>query len=358
MRRIAVFAVAALAAVCVAGGASAALKLVRVAGGFNSPVYATGAPGTRALFVVSQNGRVIRIRTGHRNTFLNIADRVSSPSDGGGGEEGLLSIAFHPNYAQNRRFFVYFTNNQGDLRIIGFRANDAGTRARERTSRRWAAIRHPTHTNHNGGQLQFGNDGMLYAATGDGGSGGDLARNRHSRLGKLLRINVGDRDSRPQIVAVGFRNPWRFSVDRATGRFFLGDVGQNTWEEIDTWRPGAQGLENFGWNRFEGDHLYSSSNPLGPGRYVPPIHEYSQSSGRCSVTGGFMVRGNVPGAGRYFYGDYCTGDVWSFRYESGQATGNRGEPFTVSSLSSFGLNHRGVLLVVSRSGTVYRVANG
>jgi glucose/arabinose dehydrogenase len=351
MRRIAVIVAVALSALTVAGSAPAALKLVPVAGGFSSPIYATGAPGTSDLFVVRQNGYVTRLHAGARNTFLNIDGRVQS-----GGEEGLLSIAFHPNYDQNRRFFVYYTNNDGNLRIVGFRANAAGTRALKSTARVWIKVFHPGHSNHNGGQLQFGPNGYLYAAIGDGGSGGDRARDLSSRLGKLLRLNVDNPGARPRIVAVGFRNPWRFSVDPKTGRFFLADVGQNTWEEIDVFVPGRDGLENYGWNRFEGDHQVSS-NPLGPGRYVRPIHEYVHGSGRCSVTGGFMPRGGVPGSGRYFYGDFCTGEVWSFRYQNGQKSGFRREAFTVpGNLSSFGRGPQGSLLAVSHGGTVYRVA--
>jgi hypothetical protein len=351
MRRVAVVMATALIAASLVGSAAAALKLAKRAGGFASPVYATVAPGERGLFVVEQAGRIVRVHEGRRNTFLNIEGRVVS-----GGEQGLLSVAFHPRYDENHRFFVYFTNNDGNLRVVGFRANDAGTRAVKSTARTWIAVSHPNHANHNGGQLQFGRDGLLYAATGDGGSGGDRARALGSRLGKLLSVNVDNPGAKPKIVAVGFRNPWRFSVDRATGRFFVADVGQSVWEEIDVFAPGRDGLENYGWNRFEGDHRHSS-NPFGPGRYVRPIHEYRHRSGRCSVTGGFMVRGAGPGAGRYFYGDYCTGEVWSFRYADGKKTGVRREPFTVPGrLSSFGMTSGGRLLLLSHSGTIYRLA--
>jgi glucose/arabinose dehydrogenase len=351
MRRIAVIA-AALAALSLAGSASAALKLVPVAGGFTRPTYATGAPGTTDLFVVTQAGYVTRIRNGQKHTFLSIADRVRVS----GAEEGLLSIAFHPRYKMNRKFYVYYVNNPSNLRIVQYRANARGTRALESTANLRIAIHHPGASNHNGGQLQFGENGILYASVGDGANG-DNARNLGTRLGKLLRLNVDDPDAKARIAASGFRNPWRFSVDPKTGRFFVADVGENTYEEIDVFRPGADGLENYGWNRFEGNHQVSS-NPLGPGRYVRPIHEYTHgATGGCSVTGGFMVRGGVPGSGRYFYGDYCTGDVWSFRYAGGQKSGFRREAFTVpGNLSSFGTNANGRLLVVSHSGTIYRVA--
>jgi glucose/arabinose dehydrogenase len=357
-RVIVVLAVAALAAATLAGSAAAALRLVRVAGGFASPVYAIGAPANRnALFVVSQEGVITRVAQGSRNQFLDIRDRV-----GFGGERGLFSIAFHPRYAQNRRFFVYYTNNVGDLRIVGFRANSAGTRALVSTAKVWVGIRHRTESNHNGGQLFFARSGGLYIGTGDGGGGGDEnnnAQNPNTRLGKLLYLNVDKPGARSRIAALGFRNPWRFSVDRKTGHLWIGDVGQDEWEEIDRFVPGRAGLENYGWSRWEGRHLFRPDRPLGPGRLVQPRHEYANAGSRCSVTGGFMVRGNVPGAGRYFFGDYCSGEVWSFRFADGKKSGFRREAFTVTdALSSFGLGPRGSLLAVSHGGTVYRVVRG
>jgi glucose/arabinose dehydrogenase len=350
MRRILVTAVAALFSAGVAGSASAALKLVRVAGGFSTPTYATGLPGNE-LFVVTQDGRVTRIAGGNRTTFLNIDDRVAT-----GGEEGLLSIAFHPRYETNRKFYVFYVNNQSDLRIVQFRANDRGTRGRKSTARVRVRISHPGAGNHNGGQLQFGKNGLLYASVGDGANG-DNARDRGTRLGKLLQLDVDTPNAKARIAAVGFRNPWRFSVDPKTGRLLIADVGQSMWEEIDVYRPGNGWLENYGWNRYEGNHLFDSSNPLGPGRRVRPIHEYRHVNGRCSVTGGYVVRGGAPGSGRYFYGDYCTGEVWSFRFAHGRKSGFRREAFTVpNSISSFGRTASGRLLVVSHAGTIYRVA--
>jgi glucose/arabinose dehydrogenase len=351
------FAVALAAAVVATALAesAAALRLVRVAGGFASPVYAIGAPGNRnALFVVSQEGVITRLAQGSRNTFLDIRGRVAF-----GGERGLFSIAFHPRYAQNRRFFVYYTNDAGDLRIVGFRANAAGTRAIKSTANVRVAIRHRSASNHNGGQLAFGRNGLLYIGTGDGGGGGDPnnnAQSRSSRLGKLLYLDVDRAGARARIAALGLRNPWRFSVDRRTGHIWIGDVGQDNWEEIDRFVPGRAGLENYGWSRWEGRHLFRSDRPLGPGRLVHPRHEYANAGSRCSVTGGFVVRGNHPGAGRYFFGDYCSGQVWSFRFANGRKSGFRREAFTVpGALSSFGLGPRGSLLAVSHGGTVYRV---
>jgi glucose/arabinose dehydrogenase len=357
-RIVPALAVAVLAAGSMGENASGALRLVPVAGGFTSPVYAIGAPGNRnALFVVSQAGIITRVAGGSRSRFLDIRDRVAF-----GGERGLFSIAFHPRYGQNRRFFVYYTNNVGDLRIVEFRANASGTRALESTAKSWVAIRHRSFSNHNGGQLAFGRNGILYIGTGDGGGGGDPnnnAQRRSSRLGKLLYLNVNRPRARARIAALGLRNPWRFSVDRKTGDIWIGDVGQENWEEIDRFRPGRAGLENYGWSRWEGRHLYRSDRRLGAGRLIQPRHEYANGrEGRCSVTGGFMVRGSVPGAGRYFFGDYCSGEVWSFRFVNGRKRGFRREPFRVpDALSSFGRGPRGGLLAVSHGGTVYRVAN-
>lgn len=315
-------------------------------------MYATGAPGDRAsLFVVEQGGRVKRVAGGHKTVFLDLRTRVLS-----GGEQGLLSIAFHPKYAQNRRFFVNYTNNQGDTRVVGFRANAAGTRGLKSTAHVWLGIDQPFE-NHNGGQLAFGNNGLLYIGMGDGGDGndpGNRAQRMSTRLGKLLALDVDIRGAAPKIVALGLRNPWRFSVDRKTGVLWIGDVGQGSWEEVDRFVPSASGLENYGWERYEGHHLHDGSRTLyAPSRRIWPVAEYSHSRGRCSMTGGFVARSpTVPQAlGRYFYGDYCTGEVWSFRFANGSRSGFRREPFTVpGNLSSFGRGARGAVLLVSHNG--------
>jgi glucose/arabinose dehydrogenase len=317
----------------------------------------TAAPGDGShVYVVEQPGVIVRVRmsNGARNRFLDIRGRVGSS----GSEQGLLSMAFHPRYAQNRRFFVNYTNTSGDTRVVAFRANASGTRGLRSTAHTWFGVNQP-YENHNGGQLQFGNNGLLYIGMGDGGSGGDpenRAQNMGSRLGKLLRLNVNKSGARPRISALGLRNPWRFSVDRRTGVFWIADVGQESWEEVDRFVPGNSFRENFGWSRFEGRHRVSNRR-LTAGRNRFPVHEYSHSGGRCSITGGYRVRGSVPGAGRYFFGDYCTGEVWSFRWVNGRKTGFRREAFTVPGLlSSFGLGPGGSLLAISYSGgTVYRV---
>jgi glucose/arabinose dehydrogenase len=206
------------------------------------------------------------------------------------------------------------------------------------------------YANHNGGQLQFGPDGLLYVGMGDGGSGGDPqkhAQNLSSRLGKLLTINVDSRKASVAIAGYGLRNPWRFSFDKA-GNLYIGDVGQDSWEEVDYTPRSSPGLENYGWNVYEGTHPYST-NTLNPaGHLVTPVAEYSHSSG-CSISGGYVWKG------RYYYGDFCTGRVWSLQIVDGAATDERVESISVPDLSSWGLDAHGNLYAVSLSGTVFRV---
>jgi glucose/arabinose dehydrogenase len=217
--------------------------------------------------------------------------------------------------------------------------------------------------NHNGGQLQFGPDRLLYWGNGDGGGGGDPGRNGQSLarpFAKIMRLDVNAASPRWRPVAYGLRNPWRFSFDRANGDLYIADVGQNAWEEVDYVPHGTRTISNFGWNRFEGRHAYDSSTALlGRGVYRAPIVEYPHAQG-CSVTGGYVYRGKkVPSAvGRYFYGDYCSGTVWSLKVVRGKATGVRREPFTVRGLSSFGEGSDGELYLMSLdSGDLYRLAS-
>ena len=216
-------------------------------------------------------------------------------------------------------------------------------------------------SNHNGCQLSVGPDGHLYWGNGDGGGGGDPQGNGQSLarpFAKIMRLNVDAANPRWRLVAYGLRNPWRFSFDRATGDLYIGDVGQNAWEEIDYLRKGA-GLANFGWNRLEGRHIYSrSTRLLARGTDHRPIVEYSHSQG-CSVTGGYVYRGSAVGAaeGRYFYGDYCSGNIWSLKVSGGKAGDVRLERFKVPGLSSFGENAGGELFAMSAdSGNLYRLA--
>ena len=335
------------------GGADRAdYRFQRLASGFVEPVYAAqprSEPGR--LYIVERAGRILTLAKGKRASFLDIRSRVESGYD----EQGLLSVAFDPRYASNHRFFVYYTNKAGDVEVDSLRSR--GGRAVLSTRRRILVVAHRANDNHDGGQLQFGPDGALYAGTGDGGAGGDPpnnAQNLSRRLGKLLRYSGG----RWRIAAYGLRNPWRFTFDRANGDLYIGDVGQGKWEEID-YRPRAQlgRLANYGWSAFEGNAGYTPSRLNSRGTLVRPVEVYSHDDG-CSVTGGYVYRGSaVPAAvGRYFYGDYCSGNVWSLRVSGGRAVETRREPFKIDSLSSFGEGANGDLYAVSLGGTIYKLA--
>jgi glucose/arabinose dehydrogenase len=308
------------------------------------------------LYAVEQVGRIKYVVNGRvAGTFLDIRDRVVS-----GGEQGLLGLAFSPGYAKNHRFYVNYTDKQGNTRVVEFRSRrGVGVKS---SARQLLFVRQP-YPNHNGGELQFDRNGYLYVGMGDGGSGGDpgnRAQRMNDRLGKLLRIRPLQRRAKWRIVALGLRNPWRFTFDRANGDLYIGDVGQNNWEEID-YRPRASigRLTNYGWHVYEGRLRYTSSTPLGPGQLVGPVYVYSHAGGNCSVTGGYVYRGRaVPAAvGRYFFGDYCSGDVWSLRIEGGRAVDARQEPFHVGSLTTFGQDNAGELYLGTGSGEIFRLAS-
>jgi glucose/arabinose dehydrogenase len=333
-----------------------ALRIVRVAAGLSAPLHLVtlrSEPGR--LYVVEQEGRIVVLENGRARAtpFLDIRDRISS-----GGERGLLSVAFHPNYAQNRRFYVNFTDGNGDTRVVEMRSN--GERALLETAREVLFVDQP-YANHNGGLVVFGPDGKLYVGMGDGGAGGDpenRAQNLGTLLGKLVTINVDRPGAKPQIAASGLRNPWRFSFDRATGDLWIGDVGQSSWEEID-FTPRAQlpGLENYGWDVYEGRASFERKRPS-RGTLVFPVHVYGRGQG-CTVIGGFVYRGSaVPAArGRYFFGDLCEGTIWSLRRVGGKVRQLRREPFRVPSLASFGEDASGELYLVSLEGAVFRLAS-
>jgi glucose/arabinose dehydrogenase len=317
----------------------------------------TGISSTPAepnrLYAVEQVGRIRYLINGRvRGTFIDLRDRVVT-----GGEQGLLSIAFHPNYKRNHRFYVDYTDKQGNTRVVEFRSRNG--RGLKSTARQLLFVRQPF-ANHNGGELQFDRNGLLYVGMGDGGSAGDpsnRAQNPRDRLGKLLRINPLKRGARWQMVALGLRNPWRFSFDRANGDLYIGDVGQGNWEEID-YRPAAaiDTVANYGWRAFEGRARYSNTS-LGPGQLVSPVNVYSHAESNCSVTGGYVYRGRAVSAavGRYFFGDYCSGIVWSLRIENGGAVDVRREPFRVGSLTSFGEDAAGELYMAAGNGRIYKL---
>jgi glucose/arabinose dehydrogenase len=348
-------------------------------GTFDRPVYVAVAPGERRLlFIVEQGGRV-RVMRGNATlarAFLDISDIVRAPGDAGaGGEQGLFSIAFAPDYAATRRFYVAFTNQRGALEIGEFRRS-AGDAARAiRASRRMViTIPHPGAQNHNGGQLQFGPDGLLYISTGDGGNApaGETSRSLRSLLGKILRIDPRPQGSRPyrvpsdnpfrgegrgEIFAYGLRNPWRFSFDGQ--RIAIADVGAARREEVNFLRLTNASGANFGWPQYEGNLLLDNSRP-GPDPPVFPMFSYAHSAGRCAIIGGFVARD--PGLprlmGRYLYGDLCTGQVRSFIPDvAGQVARNdRAVGVTLPGLTGFGLGHGGKLYLTQTSGAVSRLA--
>jgi glucose/arabinose dehydrogenase len=310
--------------------------------------YAPGEPGT--VYVVEQSGRVIRLRAGRRTVFLDVRRQVTA-----GGEQGLLGLAFHPSYARNRLFYVAYTSSGDQNTVARFRSN--GAKALPSSRRILLAVRDP-YGNHNGGHLAFGPDGRLYTSIGDGGAGGDpedRSQDMGSRFGKLLALDVSKPSAKWTIDALGLRNPWRFSFDRVTGDLYTGDVGQGSVEEVNFTPRESPGLENYGWNRYEGSQRYDNGSP-GPGKLVFPVFEYGHDQG-CSVTGGYVYRGSalVAERGRYIFGDYCSGIVWSFRISAGAAADVRTEPFQVDSLSSFGENAAGELFAVSHDGTIFRL---
>jgi glucose/arabinose dehydrogenase len=351
-----------------AGGGG--LRLHRI-GGFDNPVHIAQPPGaSKLLFVVEQPGTIRVLRGGRavKRPFLNIRNRVRF-----GGEQGLLSIAFDPGYRKNRRFYVYYVDDNGDIQVDALRTKRGDpTRADPRSRRGLIGIAHPVNSNHNGGQLQFGPDGLLYIGTGDGGASGDPkgnAQNRDELLGKLLRIKPNAKGGysspnsnpfasgpgRDEIFALGLRNPYRFSFDRKTGDLWIGDVGQDKWEEIDHESLGQARGANFGWDLFEGDHVFEGNgNP--PSNYRPPVFEYSLGSGNCAVTGGYVSRDRrTPRLrGRYLYADFCGGSIRSFDPGSPRST-DAATGLRVDALSSFGEANNGTLFAVSLDGPVYRI---
>ncbi|HEX9188708.1 MAG TPA: PQQ-dependent sugar dehydrogenase [Vicinamibacteria bacterium] len=344
-----------------------------VASGLRNPLDLQAAPGDRErVYVVEQGGRIRVIRGGQLQAapFLDVASRLSS-----GGERGLLGLAFHPQFAANRRFFVNYTNPGGDTHLAEYRAASAD--AADPASERLLLVAAQPFSNHNGGGLAFDASGRLLVALGDGGSGGDPLGNGQrldTLLGKILRIDVDAGSpyavpadnpfraiagARPEIWAYGLRNPFKIAVDGPTGDLYVGDVGQNRVEEIDVGLASRRGGENYGWNVTEGSQCYSPASGCDRGGLTPPVYEYTHAEG-CSVTGGVVYRGcRMPDlAGTYFFGDFCSGLVRSFRLANGQAaevrdwtSGLRG----VGAPSSFGLDGDGEVYVVDYDGEVYRL---
>jgi glucose/arabinose dehydrogenase len=355
-------------------GADARVKLKRV-GRFHSPVYVTVAPDVPGLFVVEQPGRVRLVQGKRRRTFLNIAGQVIS-----GGEQGLLSIAFPPDFATSRLFYAYFTNRAGDNEIDEFQTTPDGARVLAGSQRQVLLIPHPTNTNHNGGQLQFGPDGFLYIGTGDGGGSGDRpdnAQSTNSLLGKILRIDPRAQGGQPytspasnpfagsagrdEIYSYGLRNPFRFSFDLRSKpgepRIAIGDVGQDRFEEIDYVTLAAARGANFGWNDFEGFAPFGGAHPPTPGGTVRPIKVYALGGNACALIGGYVVSNQRLRTllGRYVYGDFCIGKLRSLIPGLGRSRRDRRVGGTVPMLSSFGEGRNGALFATSLNGPVFRL---
>ncbi len=358
------------------------LTVELVASGFAAPLW-VGAPDGDfdRLFVVEQNtGRIEIIRGGQvlATPFLDVGSLASE-----GGERGLLGLAFHPDYLGNGRFFVHYTDNNGDTRVVEY-AVSADPDVADPTPVQTILAEAQPFSNHNGGNLVFGPDGMLYIALGDGGNGFDpdnRAQDGTTNLGKILRLDVdagppfipgdnpflGDPGVNDEIWAFGMRNPWRYSFDRMTGELYLGDVGQNDREEIDFQPASSAGGDNYGWRCMEGTLCTGLTGCVcNDASLVLPILEYGHSSGRCSVTGGFVYRANAIGwlQGSYFLADYCTGEIWSLRYEMGQLTEfidrtSELDPpgaMAIDNVSSFGEDAAGELYVVDQGdGEIYKI---
>jgi len=339
---------------------------------------ATSPDGTGRVFVAEQGGRVRLVTSAGLAAapYVDITSRVSS-----GGERGLLGIAFHPSFRTNGYFFLSYTDAEGDLRVSRFAANPARDAANPATEIGFMEIAHRDAGNHNGGQIAFAKDGLLYVSTGDGGGSGDPngnAQNLGSSLGKILRVDinrasstkrysipstnpfVGRSGARPEIWHYGLRNPWRFSFDRQYDNIAIADVGQGAREEIN-YTPRGQGGINFGWDCREGTNDTSTQyggTYCSGGRFTGPVSQYSTGGGRCAVIGGYVYRGARYASvmnGVYLYGDYCSGEIWGLAKNSGvwssalllDHTGN---------ITSFGEDQAGELLMADAAGNVYRIA--
>jgi glucose/arabinose dehydrogenase len=360
---------------------SSTVKLTVVTAAVSKPVLVTSPrDGTNRLFIVEKTGRIRIVSNGSLLAipFLDIHTAVSS-----GGEQGLLGLAFHPSYKTNRKLYVNYTDRSGNTVVREFRASATDPNRVAAGSGRTIIRVHQPYANHNGGMIAFGRDGYLYIGTGDGGSGGDpgnRAQSTSTLLGKMLRINVnGSTSTRnytipssnpyvgktglDEIWQRGLRNPWRFSFDRANGNLWIGDVGQNRYEEVDravrtTAGPG-RGI-NWGWRVMEGFHCFKPATGCSASGKTRPLLEYSHAAnGRCAITGGYVYRGTaIPAlAGWYVYGDYCSGEVWAVP----STAASHAAPVRLLGsgsgrlISGFGQDDAGELYLCDLSGTVYRI---
>lgn len=354
--------------------ATFALTLQTVASGLEQPLYLTAPAGDARLFIVERPGRVRIVANGTllAQPFADIAAKTTTS-----GERGLLSMAFDPQYRQNGRFYLYYTDTNGDIAIDRMTVSGDANTADAASAVRLLTIPHPGANNHNGGQLAFGPDGMLYVGTGDGGGAGDPSgngQNLDTLLGKILRLDVGgtgyaipagnpyagQAGRRGEIWASGVRNPWRFSFDRTERLLYIADVGQGEREEVDI-APATQAGNNYGWRTMEGSACYNAASCDKTGLFIPQFEYQHGANGinGCSITGGYVYRGAaLPElAGQYLYSDYCKGYLKSFAFRNGTAgavtTWDVGD---VGNVLSFGEDAAGELYMLSANGRVYRIA--
>jgi len=358
------------------------LKSERIASGLSQPVFLTSAPGDNyRLFILEQySGKILILKNGLilPLPFLDLNVLISKT-----GERGLLGLAFHPDYNANGHFYVNYTNTQGNTVVARYTVSGNPDIADISSSQTVMTIDQPFE-NHNAGMLAFGPDGYLYIATGDGGSGGDpgdRAQNGGLLLGKMLRIDidggipyaippdnpfVDSVDILDEIWALGLRNPWRFAFDSRNGDLYIGDVGQNEWEEINVRPFTGIGGDNYGWRCYEGSNPFNTTGCGSPSDYIFPVHEYNHTSGDCSVTGGYVYPGcAMPDLeGVYFFGDFCSGRIWSFRYDNGTiseftdrtAELAPGGGLAIDLISSFGVDAAGEMYIVDYSdGEIYKI---
>lgn len=377
-------------------GQSATLSSKLIADGFKKPIFVTSHPEDASLlYVVEQGGRIKIINNGKAavTPFLDIDKRVVNPNRPGD-ERGLLGFAFHPNHAKNGKFYVNYMNNDGYTVVSEFSVKSK--KKADHTSERILFDLEQPYRNHNGGHMEFGPDGYLYISIGDGGKAGDplnAGQDLNTLFGKVIRIDVnthpygipesnpyyGQKDKRGEVWAWGFRNVWRFSFDRKTGDIYYGDVGQNKWEEVNYEPAGSPGGVNYGWRLMEASHCYNPKNNCLKDGLTMPIVEYpndanymvvlgggSQADAEgCSVTGGYVYRGKeITGLqGYYLFGDYCSGNIWTFKVLNGKAVEfeNRTEEINLANgafttyISSFGEDANGELYIVEYNGGIYKL---
>jgi glucose/arabinose dehydrogenase len=345
-------------------GQLATVTLKQVVSGLQRPVGMEVAPGDRdRVFIIEQLGR-IRVARPAKDwaidevPFYDIRGQVSRAN-----EQGLLGLAFHPKFADNHKLYVNYTDRRGTTMVVEYRTDASGTKVDMTTARTILRMGQP-YSNHNGGDLEFGPDGLLYVGTGDGGAAGDphgAGQDPKKLLGKMLRFDVDEDPASPEIAAIGLRNPWRYTFDPKTGDLYIADVGQNKWEELHVVAKGQLKGKNFGWNVVEGNHCFKRQG-CDRSQFETPVVEYDHNTG-CSITGGHVYRGKAfPKLdGMYFYADYCTALIRSFRWSPAGIRDHYDwkavlDPrYRLATISSFAVDHDGELYVLSLDGPIYQL---